>query len=61
MKKYKYTHMYLGGGLPKTRKERDKLYKVLEATGIMGRLFSGSKVMLKENDNGRHTGTSHKH
>lgn len=47
-KKPKYVRMYLGGGLPETRKERDKLYRLLEKTNIMQQLLSGSVILIPE-------------
>lgn len=47
-KKYKYTRIGQGGDIPKTRKERDKHYRFLEATGIMRKIFSASEIILKE-------------
>ena len=52
MKRFKYTRMYLGGGLPETRKERDRLYRLMERTGIMKMLFSGSEIIVKRRSEG---------
>ena len=47
-KKAKYTRIYLGGGLPETRKERAKLYRILEGTGVMKQILSGSTILIKK-------------
>ncbi|MFC2035839.1 hypothetical protein ACFLUJ_06945 [Chloroflexota bacterium] len=47
-KKPEYIRMYLGGGLPETRKERDKLYRLLERTNTMQMIMSGSEILVRK-------------
>lgn len=44
----KYTRIGQGGDFPKTRKERDKLYRFLEKTKIMQMIFSSSEILVKK-------------
>lgn len=48
MPRTKVIHMYSGGDFPKTRKERDKLYRILEKTKIMEMVFSNSEIIVKK-------------
>ena len=47
-KKVKYIRMYQDGNFPETRKERDKLYRFLEATGIMKQIFSSREILIRK-------------
>jgi len=46
----KYTSISQGGDFPKTRKERDKLYRFLEKTKIMQMIFSSSEILVKKRE-----------
>lgn len=46
-KKPKYFSMY-NSGLPKTRKERDKFYRILERTGIMKQIFDDNEILIRK-------------
>jgi hypothetical protein len=47
-KKFKFTRFTLHGDYPKTKKEKDNLYRFLEATGTIRKMLNAREVIIKE-------------
>ena len=47
-KKYKYTRIGMGGSLPKTQKEKEKMFEFWEKTGFVRQLLTSEEIILKE-------------
>lgn len=47
-KKAKYLRIAQFGEYPKTRKEREKLYRFLEGTGFMRQLLTAREIIIRE-------------